>query len=89
MAVLVDHNYPHTGDMKVVNSSGNPIQSAEIRIYEAVEYNAGHRDSFAAYTTTDIKGEWVDSVWLPDARTWVVHFQKITEYGPIHIEITT
>lgn len=89
MSVTVDHNYPHAGDLRVVNSSGEPVEGAEIRIFLLSEFLAGRTSTWVGMTTTDINGEWVDPVVLDDGQTWVVHIQKPTMYGPAHVEITT
>jgi hypothetical protein len=88
MSTTVD-NYPHAGDLRVVNASGDPIESAEIRIFTLAAFSSGQTSTWVAETTTDINGEWVDPVILDDGETWVVHIQKPTMYGPAHVEITT
>ncbi len=89
MSVLVDHNYPHDGDMTVLNISAEPISGVTIRIFDHTAFFAGDLDTWEAETVTDMDGNWLDPVYLDEARTWVVHFQKLNEYGPDHLEITT
>lgn len=89
MSIRVDHDYPNPGDLKVVDKNGDPIKDVEIRIFTQIQYNTDLRDAWSAETTTDLNGEWVDSVWLPSGTTWVIQFQKVSMYGPTHIEITT
>jgi len=87
--VMVDHNYPTTNAMQVVDALGHPIESAEIRIFDFTAYYAGQTTTWEAETSSDIQGRWIAPVMLPAAGSWVVHFQKLSEYGPAHIEITT
>jgi len=89
MSTTVDHNYPHAGDLRVINSSGEPVEGAEIRVFLLSEFLAGHTSTWVAATTSDINGEWVDPVILADGQTWAVHIQKPTMYGPVHVEVTT
>lgn len=89
MSTKVDHNYPHAGDLRVVNSSGDPVEGVEIRIFLLSEFESGRTTTWVGETVTDINGEWVDPVYLDDGQTWVVHMQKLTMYGPVHVEITT
>lgn len=89
MSTTVDHNYPHAGDLRVVNASGDPVEAAEIRIFTLAAFSAGQTTTWVAATTSDINGEWVDPVVLTDGGSWVVHIQKLTMYGPAHVEITT
>lgn len=89
MSVLVNHNYPHDGDMTVKNIADGPIPGVAIRIFDHTAYFAGDLTTWVAESLTDINGEWIDPVYLDEARTWVVHFQKLNEYGPDHLEITT
>jgi hypothetical protein len=89
MSTTVDHNYPHAGDLRVVNSSGEPVEGADIRIFELAEFLLGHTSAWVGATTTDLNGEWVDPIILDDGQTWVVHMEKPTMYGPAHVEVTT
>jgi hypothetical protein len=89
MAVRVDHNYPDTDDLKVVDLSGNPIDGVIIRIFEYAAFVAGETDTWVGGTSSDINGHWIDPVYLDEAQTWVVHFEKPTAFGPEHVEITT
>lgn len=85
----VDHNYPHAGDLRVVNAAGAPVEGATIRIFTLAAFSIGQTATWVVATTSDINGEWVDPVYLDDGETWVVHIQKATMYGPAHVEITT
>jgi len=89
MTVRVDHNYPGIDDMRVINAQADPIEGAAIRIFELTAFQAGDVDTWVGETLTDVNGEWIDPIYLDDAKSWVVHFQKLTEYGPEHVEITT
>jgi len=89
MTVLVNHDYPHTGDLTVVSPTGEPVEGVEIRVFEAEKFLAGDTSTWVAQTTTDANGEWVDTFTLDDGRNWVVHFQKLEAFGPEHREITT
>jgi len=89
MSVAVDHNFPHDGDMLIVNASGDPIEGVVIRIFEHTKFFQNDVDTWVGETITDANGEWVDPIYLPEAQNWVVHFQKAAEYGPDHVEITT
>jgi len=86
---IVNHDYPLDNEMLVVNEINEPIEGAEIRIYDHTAFFAGVLDTWVASTTTDIEGKWVDPIVLEDGRSWVVHFQKESMYGPDHVEITT
>ena len=86
---IVNHNYPLPDSLKVVDEQNNPIEAAVVRIYGLTEFQAGLLDTWVADTTTDVDGNWVDPIELTDGMTWVVHIQKLTVYGPEHVEITT
>lgn len=86
---VVNHDYPLTNEMTVVNEQSVPIQDVEIRIFEHTAFFAGDLDTWVAETLTDVDGKWVDQVVLTDGQSWVVHFQKENAYGPEHVEITT
>lgn len=89
MTVMVNHNYPLTDSMTVLNEEGDPIEGAEIRIFKYTSFEAGDVDTWEAMTVSDVEGKWVDPIALDDGQTYVVHIQKLSEYGPVHLEITT
>lgn len=89
MTVMVDHNYLTPDALRAVASNGDPVEGAEIRIYDLVAFMAHITTSWLGMTTTDIDGKWLDPIALPDGGSFVVHFQKYSEYGPMHVEITT
>jgi hypothetical protein len=89
MAVRVDHNYPDVDDLTIVDEDDNPIEGAQIRIFDHTAFHASEVDTWEAMTMTDINGHWVDPIYLEEARSWVVHIEKPTMYGPRHIEIDT
>lgn len=85
----VNHDFPNINDMLVVSETNTPIEAADIRIYDQTAFDAGVIDVWEAATTSDQDGKWVDPIILEDGRNWVVHFQKESVYGPVHVEITT
>jgi hypothetical protein len=89
MTVAVNHDYPHPGVLKAVAHDNTPIENAEVRIYTLVDFLAENYATPYAETTTDADGNWVDTIDLPDAMSWAVHFQKLDEVAPTHVEITT
>ena len=89
MTVMVNHDYPLTDAMTVIDETGEPIEGAAIRVFRLTAFEAGVVDSWEAMTVSDVEGKWVDPVALDDGETWVVHIQKLSEYGPVHVEITT
>ncbi len=86
---IVNQDYPGTDDMLVVDETNVPIEGAEIKVYDQTAFDAGVVASWEAMTVSDAAGKWVDPITLEDGRNWVVHFQKESVYGPVHIEITT
>lgn len=89
MTVMINHNYPLPDALRAVAPNGDPVEGVEIRIYTLVAFMANRVDPWVGMTTTDIEGRWIDPIALPDAGSWVVHFEKYSAYGPVHVEITT
>lgn len=89
MTVMVDHNYPLLDALRAVAPNGDPVEGAEIRVYDLVAFVAHQISTWIGMTTTDIEGRWLDPIALPDGGSFVVHFEKYSEYGPVHVEITT
>lgn len=86
---VVNHDFPLANEMMVVDEENNPIEGAEIRIYDHTAFFAGVLSTWVGMTLSDVDGKWVDPIILPDGQSWVVHFQKESVAGPNHIEITT
>ncbi len=86
---IVNHDFPNADDMLVVDETNNPIEAADIKVYDQTAFDAGVVDVWEAMTTSDAEGKWVDPIQLEDGRNWIVHFQKESMYGPVHVEITT
>ena len=86
---VVNHDYPNAGDFVVVNEDGDPVEDAEIRIYDSVAFQANQLGTWLASTTTDADGKWRDPIDLPDGGSYVVWVQKYSVYGPEHWELTT
>ena len=86
---IVNHDYPVSGALTVVDSENAPIEAAQIRIYDLTAFQAGVLSTWQAATSSDMEGKWVDPITLPDGRSWVVYMEKQNTYGPNHIEITT
>jgi hypothetical protein len=89
VTVLVNHDFPHTGDLRVVDKFGEPLSGVEIRIFKLEKFLAGDTLTWEASTVTDTNGEWVDTISLADGQSWAVHFQKLSVGGPTHREIIT
>jgi hypothetical protein len=89
MSVSVDHNYPHTDDMTVLDPNGDPIENVVVRAFTLAAYAADVRDTWLAETTTDVNGKWVTPFLLDESQTYIVHFEKTTMFGPITVEVTT
>lgn len=89
MAVMVNHNYPDDDDLRVLDEAGDPVEGVVITIFTLANYSAGIVDTWVAQTDTDVNGRWNEPIDLDAASTYVVHFEKISEYGPTTVEITT
>ena len=86
---IVNHDYPLSNELLIVDEQNEPIEGAVIRIFDLTNFQADVVDVWEAETISDIDGKWVDPIALEDGRSWVVHVQKLTEFGPNHVEITT
>lgn len=89
MTVMVNHNYPDDDDLRVLDEAGEPVEGVVITIFTLANYSAGIVDTWVARTVTDINGRWTEPIDLAEASTYVGHFEKISEYGPTTVEITT
>ena len=89
MTVLLYNDYPGLEDLQIVNSDGEPVEGADIRVYEKLAYDQQEYDTWVGATTTDINGEWVAPIAVASGGTYVVHVEKPTMYGPATVEVTT
>ena len=86
---MIDHNYPLEDELLVVDENDDPVEGVHIQIFEYTAFQAGDIDTWVGETTSDIEGKWVDPIEVNDGETYVVLFQRYTEYGPTHVEVTT
>lgn len=78
----VDHNYGSVDALRYVAASGPGIPDATIRIFRALEWDAGRRDASEYVVLTDSAGRWATPVWLEPGLDWVLVFEKRGSYGP-------
>ena len=45
--------------------------------------------SWAGGIYTDVNGEWLSDLLLPEAQTWLLKIEKLPEYTPRFVEVTT
>lgn len=86
---FVNQDFPLANELLVVDETNAPIAGVKIQIFESTAYQAGDFSNVLGGTTTDIEGKWVDPIEVPDGGSYVVQFQKYSEYNPKHVEITT
>jgi len=86
---FVNHDFPLAGELLAVNEEDEPIEGVEIQLFDHTAYQAGDFSTVLGATTTDIEGKWIDPIEVPDGGTYIVLFQKYSEYSPKHVEITT
>lgn len=89
MAVRVNQNYPTPNFLLAEDEDGNPLQYVFIKIFDAVEFSAGHLDEWEAETESDIDGKWKDPAYLEEARDWVVEFSRPTTHETTYVNIDT
>jgi hypothetical protein len=89
MTVMVNHNYPSANDLTVVDEANEPVEGVVVTIFTLANYSAGIVDTWVGQTDTDVNGNWNQPIYLDEAQTYVVHFEKVTEYGPTTLEVTT
>ncbi len=86
---FINHDFPLVDELLVVDETDEPIEGAQIQIFDNVQYQAGDYTTVLGNTISDIEGKWVDPIEVPDGGSYVVLFQKYSEYGPKHVDITT
>jgi hypothetical protein len=86
---MVTHDYPTSNALLVVDPDGNPIGGATVKIFNLIDFEANSVDTWIGQTETDAEGKWINPIEVLDGMTYVVLFQKYSEYGPTHLEITT
>ena len=64
MSTQVDHHYPHAGDLRGVNSSGDPVEGVQIRIFLLSEFDAGAAD-FIETNHAALRPLFDDDAWEP------------------------
>lgn len=85
--VKVDHNYGSSGSLRYQTAGGVPVEAAIVRIYTKASFDQGEIDQPLAITLTDVRGNWVNPVYLTAGFTYTVQFAKEGLYGPDKTEI--
>jgi len=88
-AILVNHNYGGTDNLRYVAPNGVGIDNATIQIFVRSDYDAGKRGRgyIIAESVTGTDGRWVRDVAL-DPGDYTVVFFKQGLYSPTVINIT-
>lgn len=85
--VKVDHNYPTPANLRYQTAGGLPIEGAVVRVFRKVDFDLGNTATALATTLTDVRGEWVEPVFLTTGFTYTIHFAKEGLYGPDSREV--
>lgn len=69
----INHNYPTTDNLLLIDENGNPLSQVEVHIFTKAKWDAGNRESSdrEAQTFTDVNGRWTDTVSL-DPGVYVI-----------------
>lgn len=74
--ILLSHNYPSEGTLRVVNRDGKAQKNIVINVYPILAYDIGDTSQFIGTTVTNTKGEWLTSVAVPAGGTYIVTFNN-------------
>lgn len=85
--VLLSHHYASYNALQLLDTDGDPVEGAAVRVYLKADYDVGDTDAAIGITQTDGDGQWVDAVPVPRSATYVVHFHKESVIGPTSVEI--
>jgi len=72
--VPINHDYPLTDSMTILDETLAPVADARVRVYSKTNYDAGRvsENYVIGSTTTDVDGHWIDFIWLDPADYVVV-----------------
>lgn len=84
----IDHNFGTPDALTYQTAAGVGVPDATIRVFKAVDWDAGRRTVAAYVTETDAVGRWRSAVWVEPGFDWVIVFEKVNAYGPNTARIT-
>jgi hypothetical protein len=73
--------------LQLVEENGDPVEGASVRVYTKADFDANELDTPVGVTATDQYGRWVNPVPVNTGDTYVVHFSKDSEIGPVSQEV--
>lgn len=85
--VKVDHNYPTPANLRYQTAGGLPIEGAVVRVFYKADFDLGNTATALATTLTDVRGEWVQPIFLTTGFTYAIQFAKEGLYGPDSREV--
>lgn len=85
--VKLDQNYTSPGYLRYQTTSGAPVENAVIRAFYKTDFDQGNTNAPLATTLTDVKGNWVNPIFVTTGFTYTLQFFKEGLYGPDKIEV--
>ena len=86
--VSVDHNFGLPDALRYMDSGGNPINDAQVRVYLKSDYDAGNLSAPAGVSLTGADGRWTNPVLVTPGFSYVVRFEAPYRFGPDTVTIT-
>jgi hypothetical protein len=83
----VDHNYPTSDNLRVLNQDSDPVSGATISAFLKTDYDAGNRGTgyLKGRTSTLDDGRWAQPIYLATGVTYTI---QVTKSGSIEITTT-
>jgi hypothetical protein len=78
----IDHNFGGPDTLRYAVANGSGVPDALVRVFLAVDWDAGRRAAPLNVVETDVNGRWKSPVWIEPGQDVVVVFEKSGAYGP-------
>jgi hypothetical protein len=83
----IDHNTGGANALQYVNTDGQPIADATVRVYEKTKWDLKLYSQVVGIVKTDSQGRWLSPIFVVPGTTYVVQFQFPGQWGPNTVEV--
>lgn len=85
---MLNHDYGAIDALRYVAPNGAGVPDANIRVFLAVEWDAGRRNAAQWISSTDGAGRWKTPVWVEPGQDVYIVFERAGAYGPDGVRVT-
>ncbi len=74
--------------LRVLDTDGEPIDGATVRLFKKLDFDAGSLDKVIGITSTDSEGRWIAPIYVNSGYVYTVLVQKDHVAGPLTVDVS-